>query len=104
MRPCGLTTACAAGRSAAAGTDTGGGPACTGSPCPRGAGLGELAGLGVSRSRILEVVTSTATPPTWTYPAVALGKQSTAQAELFWAEHVRADGDVDFEIDGSIKP
>lgn len=62
---------------------------------------------GVDREQIaaiLEVATSAATPPTWTLPAVALGKQSTARAELFWAEHVLADGDLDFQIDGMIKP
>jgi hypothetical protein len=52
----------------------------------------------------LEVITSTATPPTWTLPAVALGKQSTARAEWFWAEHLRDDGDLEVEIAGSIKP
>jgi hypothetical protein len=62
------------------------------------------AGVHEQVTAVLEVITSTATPPTWTLPAVALGKQSTAQAELFWAEHVRADGDLDFEIDGAIKP
>jgi len=27
-----------------------------------------------------------------------------ARAELFWAEHVRTDGDLDFQLDGVIKP
>lgn len=63
-----------------------------------------MAGAHEQVTAILEVVTSAATPPTWTLPAVALGKQSTARAELFWAEHVLADGDLDFQIDGMIKP
>jgi hypothetical protein len=54
----------------------------------------------------LQILTSPspAPPPTWTLPAVALGKQSTGRAQLFWAEHFRANGNLEFEFDGSIKP
>jgi len=54
----------------------------------------------------LEILTSNLSPPppTWALPAAALGKQSTGRAQLFWAEHFRAYGNLEFEIDGSIKP
>lgn len=58
----------------------------------------------MSVAATLEVITSTATPPTWTLPAVALGKQSTARAEWSWAEHLLDGGDVEVEIAGSIRP
>jgi hypothetical protein len=53
---------------------------------------------------VMGVITSTTTPPTWTLPALALGKQSTARAEWFWVERLLDDGDLQVEIDGSIKP
>lgn len=62
------------------------------------------AGDAGSVKAVLDVITSTTTPKIWTLPAVALGKQSTAHAEWFWVERLLDDGDLQVEIDGSLKP
>jgi hypothetical protein len=72
-------------------------------PVDGGTWIAQVSGAESVKAAV-DVVTSTSTPPTWTLPAVALGKQSTARAEWFWVERLLDDGDLQVEIDGAIRP
>lgn len=58
-----------------------------------------------SIAALLQLLTSQVpVPAVWKLPALALGKDSTAGAELWWARHALADGDELVELEGHVRP
>ena len=54
---------------------------------------------------LVQVITST-TPPSalWILPALAIGKTSTARADLWWAQRAASDGHVMLTLEGHVRP